>query len=39
MNIGDIAANEELVRPGGFPTSLDILRSLTGSSQRRASRF
>lgn len=30
VNIGDIAANEELVRPGGFPTSLDILRSLTG---------
>ncbi len=31
MNIGDIASNEELVRPGGFPTSLDILRSLSGS--------
>ena len=31
VNIGDIASNEELVRPGGFPTSLDILRSLSGS--------
>ncbi|MDT2887981.1 accessory Sec system protein Asp2 [Lactococcus lactis] len=30
VNIGDIAANETIVRPGGFPTSLDILYSLTG---------
>lgn len=29
VNIGNVALNEELVRPGGFPTSLDILRSLS----------
>ncbi|EHN59939.1 accessory Sec system protein Asp2 [Oenococcus kitaharae] len=29
VNIGSIAANEKMIRPGGFPTSLDILRSLT----------
>lgn len=32
MNLGDIAANERLLRPGGFPTSLDILRTVTGGS-------
>lgn len=31
VNVGDIAANEIIVRPRGFPTSLDILYSLTGS--------
>lgn len=30
-NLGTVASNEQLVRPGGFPTSLDILYSLTGS--------
>lgn len=30
VNIGDIAKNEKLIRPEGFPTSLDILRSMTG---------
>lgn len=27
-NIGDVAANERLHRPGGFPTSLDVLKYL-----------
>ena len=30
LNLGTVAANETLVRPGGFATSLDVLRSLTG---------
>ncbi|MGY3713837.1 MULTISPECIES: accessory Sec system protein Asp2 [Lactococcus] len=30
VNVGNIAKNERIVRPGGFPTSLDILRFLTG---------
>ncbi|OTP24838.1 accessory Sec system protein Asp2 [Enterococcus mundtii] len=30
INVGDIAANERIIRPGGFATSLDILKSLTG---------
>ncbi|MFT8879052.1 MAG: accessory Sec system protein Asp2 [Oenococcus sp.] len=29
VNIGNIAENEKMIRPGGFPTSLDILRFLT----------
>lgn len=29
-SIGDVAANERLHRPGGFPTSLDVLRLVTG---------
>lgn len=29
-SIGDVAANERLNRPGGFPTSLDVLGFLTG---------
>ncbi|TNU77505.1 accessory Sec system protein Asp2 [Lactococcus lactis] len=33
-NLGTIAENEKLVRPGGFPTSLDILRSLTGTDSK-----
>lgn len=32
LNIGDIAANERLHRPGGFPTSLDVLQYLMGSN-------
>lgn len=30
-SIGDIAANERLLRPGGFPTSLDVVRYLGGN--------
>lgn len=30
-NIGSVAEKEKNVRPGGFPTSLDILYSLTGT--------
>lgn len=29
-SVGDIATNETLVRPGGFPTSLDVLLTNTG---------
>lgn len=29
-SIGDVAANERLHRPGGFPTSLDVLRFVEG---------
>lgn len=29
-SIGDVAENERLHRPGGFPTSLDVLKFLTG---------
>ena len=29
-NLGNIADNEKYHRPGGFPTSLDVLHSLTG---------
>lgn len=36
VNVGDIAENEKLVRPGGFPTSLDILQSLEGELTRNA---
>lgn len=32
MNLGDVAANEKRLRPGGFPTSLDVLRSNTGGN-------
>ena len=32
MNLGDVAANEKRLRPGGFPTSLDVLRSVTGGN-------
>lgn len=31
VNVGDIAKNEKIIRPGVFPTSLDILNSLSGS--------
>jgi accessory secretory protein Asp2 len=30
VNCGSIAANERLRRPGGFPTSLDVLKKLCG---------
>ena len=30
MSIGNVAANEKRIRPGGFPTSLDVLRSTEG---------
>ena len=30
LNIGSIAENEKIHRPGGFPTSLDVLKMLTG---------
>ncbi|CAM3092613.1 accessory Sec system protein Asp2 [Leuconostoc rapi] len=32
VNLGNIAANEKLVRPNGFPTSLDLLLSMTGGT-------
>lgn len=31
-SIGDVAENERLHRPGGFPTSLDVLTYLTGDA-------
>ncbi len=31
LNLGNIAANERLLRPGGFPTSLDILQRFAGT--------
>ncbi len=31
-SIGDVAENERLHRPGGFPTSLDVLQYLTGDT-------
>ena len=35
-SIGSIAANETLHRPGGFPTSLDMLKYLEGSTDKEA---
>ena len=35
-SIGSIAANETLHRPGGFPTSLDILKYLSNASDEKA---
>ena len=35
LNLGTVAAGETLLRPGGFPTSLDVLRSLTGGLSDR----
>ncbi|MBP3880082.1 MAG: accessory Sec system protein Asp2 [Lachnospiraceae bacterium] len=32
MNLGNVAANEKRLRPDGFPTSLDVLRSNTGGN-------
>lgn len=34
-SIGDVAANERLHRPGGFPTSLDVLGFITGDINER----
>lgn len=36
INLGDIADNEKKIRPGGFPTSLDVMLTQTGeaSSER-----
>lgn len=35
VNLGTIAEKERIIRPGGFPTSLDILQSLTGRQDRK----
>ena len=35
-SIGDVAANERLHRPGGFPTSLDVLAYIAGGTDRQA---
>ena len=35
-SIGDVAANETLHRPGGFPTSLDVLKYLCGDMNEAA---
>ena len=35
-SIGDVAANEKRFRPGGFPTSLDVLHRLYGDTDRTA---
>lgn len=34
-NIGDVAANEKRIRPGGFPTSLDVLQYLGGGQDEK----
>lgn len=36
LSIGDVAWNERLGRPGGFPTSLDVLHKLCGSLDQAA---
>ncbi len=33
-NIGDVALNEKLKRPGGFPTSLDVVMNIYGDANR-----
>lgn len=35
-SIGDVAENERLHRPGGFPTSLDVLHKVSGGSDKEA---
>ena len=35
-SIGDVAANERLHRPGGFPTSLDVLQKVSGGTDKDA---
>ena len=35
-SIGDVALNERLHRPGGFPTSLDVLNYLSGATNDKA---
>lgn len=37
-SIGDVAENERIKRPGGFPTSLDVLHKVCGSLSREAVR-
>lgn len=37
-SIGDVAENERLNRPGGFPTSLDVLHKMCGSLGQEAIR-
>lgn len=37
-SIGDVAENERLYRPDGFPTALDVLNYLTGDSDEEAIR-
>lgn len=36
LSIGDVAYNERLDRPGGFPTSLDVLQYVTGDTDEEA---
>lgn len=36
VNIGTVAANERLLRPGGFPTFLDVLRYLCGNTDTQS---
>ena len=36
VNVGDIAVNERISRPGGFPTSLDMINYISGKSGERA---
>ena len=33
-NIGDVALNEKLKRPGGFPTSLDVVKNIYGEANK-----
>ena len=35
-SIGDVAFNERIYRPGGFPTSLDVLNYISGGMDRRS---
>lgn len=35
VNLGNVALNEKLTRPNGFPTSLDILLSTTGGTSSK----
>lgn len=34
VNLGNMAENEKRIRPGGFPTSLDVLRMVTGGNEQ-----
>lgn len=36
LSIGNVAENERLTRPGGFPTSLDVLKYLTSDLDEKA---
>ena len=36
LNLGTVAKNERLHRPGGFPTSLDVLHFITGGTDKAA---